>query len=296
MVDKNFITNLKPYKDFKYWFKVDICNNVLHIYDNVTHDCISSISNFTEVISDPISNDSDRCNVFEQLSGCIDDFAAFKLRPEYSVYNLVVANSVEESIDIYEKLLIGSTMILSESSGLDPDTVIDRVCKCLEWLRTTDFYTCPSSRAYHDANHSGLLIHTLKVANKVHELFKVPTFYNNVQLARAVRSALLHDWCKIGLYESFMKNVKNLETGVWEQEVSYRYKENRSTLLGHGASSMYLASKFFKLSYEEALAIRWHMGEFNVAHSEVEELSQACRKYPLVYMLQFADRLACVEY
>ena len=54
--------------------------------------------------------------------------------------------------------------------------------------------------------------------------------------------------------------------------------------------------KFFKLSQEEALAIRWHMGEYNVADNEMNELHYANENYPLVFLLQFADRLSITNY
>ena len=66
--------------------------------------------------------------------------------------------------------------------------------------------------------------------------------------------------------------------------------------LGHGVSSMFLASRFFKLSVEEAAAIRWHMGDYNVADNEMNDLHQANETYPMVQLLQFADRLSRVKY
>ena len=57
-----------------------------------------------------------------------------------------------------------------------------------------------------------------------------------------------------------------------------------------------IANKFFKLDLAECLAIRWHMGRWNVSESEVNEFQQANEQYPLVHMLQFADRLAITAY
>ena len=63
-----------------------------------------------------------------------------------------------------------------------------------------------------------------------------------------------------------------------------------------GMQELYKAMKVFKLNDEEAAAIRWHMGEYNVASNEVNELHAANERYPLVQMLQFADRLSIVKY
>ena len=59
---------------------------------------------------------------------------------------------------------------------------------------------------------------------------------------------------------------------------------------------MFFSSKFFRLSSEEAVAIRWHMGEYNVASNESSELHLANEAFPLVFLIQFADRLAITKY
>lgn len=45
-----------------------------------------------------------------------------------------------------------------------------------------------------------------------------------------------------------------------------------------------------------ALAIRWHMGRWNVVDSEVNDLQTANENYPMVHMIQFADQLSIVNY
>lgn len=284
MLQRSDLKEMKPYKDFKLWFKMDVANKfivVKNVYDT-SYDII-------EILNNTI-----------QPKGYEDsiDWAAFTSRPEYTVYQTIDVTDKpnEELIDVYENLLLKTTMVITESDGGDPDKSIDSVFRCLDWLRTTDFYTAPSSTQYHDAEYGGLLKHTLKVTSKCMELCKSSVFYNKVDVAKAMRACLMHDWCKIGMYESYSKNVKNEYTGEWDSVLAYRHKKDRMISLGHGASSMFLANKFFRLSYGEALAIRWHMGEFNVSPSEMQELSQATRTYPIVYLVQFADRLACVEY
>ena len=92
-----------------------------------------------------------------------------------------------------------------------------------------------------------------------------------------------------------MRNVKNEQTGKWEQVPSYRRK-GTGIPLGHGVASAYVANSFFKLSLEEWLAIRWHMGEYMCTNGESSELQDSIDNYPLVLLIQFADRLACVNY
>lgn len=292
MLHKSNFETMKPYRDFKYWFKFDICTDKLFVIDRESGNVVQTILDaYNKLVGDigvKFEEDTDvRYN----------DFKDFFVRPEMDLYDAQPDNNSPEGlIHYYEKLLMASNMVIAEEDGKDPDSVIDSTLKCFEWLRTTDFYSCPASTQYHDNFNSGLLLHTLKVADRCKELCKSNLFANKVSYARAIRACLLHDWCKIGLYEPFNKNVKNDETGIWEQVTLYKYRRDRSVCLGHGASSVFLASRFFKISYEEALAIRWHMGEYNVVESEVTEFSQACRKYPMVYLIQFADRMSVVEY
>lgn len=166
----------------------------------------------------------------------------------------------------------------------------------LTWLKKTDFYTCPASTKYHDSDECGLLRHTLKVYNNIIDLFNVKKF-SNVNLASATLVALVHDWCKIGLYKTYQKNVKDDKTGQWHKEFAYTVDyDNLVVPLGHGTTSMFFAVRMFRATIEEALALRWHMGEYNVADNEMNELHSANERYPLVQMLQFADRLSIVQY
>ena len=58
-------------------------------------------------------------------------------------------------------------------------------------------------------------------------------------------SALLHDICKINCYHKYMRSVKN-EEGVWEQVAAFNYEDPEP--LGHGEKSVFLISKFLKLT------------------------------------------------
>ena len=91
--------------------------------------------------------------------------------------------------------------------------------------------------------------------------------------------------------------VKNEETGQWEKKLAYRRSVNTCIgSFGHGVTSLYLASRLFSLSNDEALAIRWHMGEYNVCDAEMNELHLSNETFPIVQMIQFADRLSITKY
>ncbi len=183
---------------------------------------------------------------------------------------------------------------LSEIKVEDKERANKLTKRCLDWLDSTDFYIAPGSTVYHDAEPCGLLRHSLRVINKMTELIKIPTF-SAINPCDAYLTAMVHDWCKINFYEQYMRNVKNEETGVWEKVPSYRC--NGSNLpFGHGVTSMFMAQKFFKLTTEQALAIRWHMSRWNCSDKELVDLCNAEETYPMIHLLQFADQLAAAKY
>lgn len=227
-----------------------------------------------------------------------DVFVQYKLwqtRPERKVGQFadIEGKNLEELTEIYEELLIGA-YILTHHTKILPGNKYPFV-PMIDWLRTTDFYTAPASSQYHDSFPGGLLVHSLKVYNKMIELISNVPSFSKVNVAEATIVALVHDWCKIGYYEKYDRNVKNEATGQWEKVPSYKINQ-QGIPLGHGTTSLYIAMKMLKLSVEQALAIRWHMGEYNVADNEMNELHKANAEYPMVYLIQFADRLSCVEY
>ena len=131
----------------------------------------------------------------------------------------------------------------------------------------TDFFTAPASTKYHGAFAGGLLMHSINVCAEL-RLDPNSKVYPTETL---IIVALLHDICKANCYRTEKRNVK--ENG--------------------GEKSLYLASKFIKLSDEEAAAIRWHMGAFDCAFRGGDRgLNAAYEKYPLAVLLHMADMRA----
>ena len=52
--------------------------------------------------------------------------------------------------------------------------------------------------------------------------------------------------------------MKDDATGKWEKVPSYQFDDPLP--YGHGEKSVYIANGFIRLTREEAMAIRWHMG------------------------------------
>lgn len=164
----------------------------------------------------------------------------------------------------------------------------------MDWISKTDFFSAPASTRFHGSFEGGLVEHHLDVYNEIVDLLTLPKF-KDVNPASAYLVALVHDFCKIGLYDPYFRNVKNDVTGQWEQVQAFKYDKPQYPF-GHGVSSMYLATQFFRLSREESLAVRWHMGSYRCATEDFSELQDSNERYPLVLLLQFADQLSITAY
>lgn len=153
----------------------------------------------------------------------------------------------------------------------------------IEWLeKETDFFTAPASTKYHLSYEGGLLEHSLNV---YYELMKECNVSNKDILTSIIIVSLLHDICKANYYKLSYRNVKNKE-GKWVQEPYYSVEDAEP--LGHGEKSVILIQKFIKLTDEEIMAIRWHMGGFEAKDNYIY-LSKAFNQSELALKLHIAD-------
>ena len=156
-------------------------------------------------------------------------------------------------------------------------------CKeLLEWISKTDFFTAPASTKNHCACESGLVMHSLSV----YDVMMQKHFEEGKDSKESFTiCALLHDLCKAEFYKSSTRNVKNKETGRWEEKPFYQIEDRFP--YGHGEKSVYLIERFMRLKPAEAIAIRWHMGSFE--DNSGYTVSQAFEKYPLAVKLHISD-------
>lgn len=161
--------------------------------------------------------------------------------------------------------------------------------KLLEFLEKSDFFTAPASTRYHGAYEGGLLRHSLNVYECLKEYLareRVQQKYGlNVSNETAAIVALLHDICKVNFYTVSTRNVKNDETGQWEKMPYYTI--NDKLPYGHGEKSVYMISGYMRLSREEAMAIRWHMGFSGI--EDKNTIGRALEMFPLAFALSVAD-------
>jgi len=152
----------------------------------------------------------------------------------------------------------------------------------------SDFFTSPASARYHGAYAGGLCDHSVNVYHclldylereRVRELYGLEYTGETVAIA-----ALLHDICKTGCYKAGSRNVKGPD-GKWQAVPTFFYEDNLP--YGHGEKSVYIISGFLRLTREEAMAIRWHMGFSGGEDSRL--VGQALQQYPLAFALSVAD-------
>jgi hypothetical protein len=160
----------------------------------------------------------------------------------------------------------------------------------LDYLQNkSDFFTAPASARYHGAYVGGLCDHSVNVYHCLRDYLERPRVRELYGLEYEPESvaivALLHDLCKVGCYRSGTRNVKNETTGQWEKVPTFFYEDPLP--YGHGEKSVYIISGFLRLSREEAMAIRWHMGFSGTEDSRT--VGQALRQYPLAFALATAD-------
>lgn len=162
--------------------------------------------------------------------------------------------------------------------------------KLLDFLENkSDFFTAPASTRYHNAFEGGLLRHSLNVYHCLCAYLERESVKNDYKLKVSPEScaivSLLHDLCKVNFYKVGWRNVKNEETGQWEKQP--RYEIHDTLPYGHGEKSVYMISGFMRLTREEAMAIRWHMGFSGT--EDKNSIGQALAMYPLAFAMTVAD-------
>lgn len=163
--------------------------------------------------------------------------------------------------------------------------------KLLAWIESSDFFAAPASTRFHLSSPGGLLEHSLHVFERMkaicaNEATITPGF-NEPSMETIAVCGLLHDICKANFYAVEMRNRKN-DQGRWEQYPFYVVDDKLP--YGHGEKSVYIISGFMRLSREEAMAIRWHMGfADNDFRGGGYSVGNAFEKFPLAALLHIAD-------
>ena len=132
----------------------------------------------------------------------------------------------------------------------------------LDYLENkSDFFTAPASAKYHGAYPGGLCDHSVNVYHcladylarpRVQELYGLEYSQETIAIV-----SLLHDVCKVGCYKAGSRNMKGPD-GKWTAVPTFFFEDPLP--YGHGEKSVYIVNGYLRLTREEAMAIRWHMG------------------------------------
>ena len=158
----------------------------------------------------------------------------------------------------------------------------------MEYLMAYGFFTAPASTKYHGNYEGGLLEHSYMVTK-----FLLTLTQDNHLIWRKARSpfivGMFHDLCKIDQYRHPASDL--VVDGMLLPDPS-KWEYNPDTLLkGHGDKSVMLLSRFYTLTEEEIMCIRYHMGAFT-DKSEWNDYTRAVSQYPNVLWTHQADMLA----
>ena len=202
--------------------------------------------------------------------------------------------AIDENINRFEQLL----------SSVQRDG-IDKLMRYIK--KSTDFYKAPASTRFHLACEGGLLQHSLNVYDCLTAKRESPIWKDvlkDIPAESFILIALIHDLCKANTYVEGTKNQKTDEPEkvaaaegwqrkhdaqgdfIWETVKSYQVDDQLP--LGHGEKSVMLVQCYIRLSMQEVMAIRWHMG-FSEAKENWNALGSAMEKYPIILATHEAD-------
>ncbi|MBQ8425037.1 MAG: HD domain-containing protein [Clostridia bacterium] len=159
----------------------------------------------------------------------------------------------------------------------------------IAWLIKTDFFEAPASSKFHSAEAGGLCEHSIKVYKRLLSLATAEWGEENINKESIAIIALFHDICKCYYYKVEMRNVK--ENGEWVQKPYYKVDDQLP--YGHGEKSVYIINGYMRLTREEALAINWHMGAYDMrVKAGDQSYANVYYKYPICLLTHLADVMA----
>ncbi len=166
------------------------------------------------------------------------------------------------------------------------------------YLEKSGFFVAPASVNRHLSHDGGLLEHSLSVYRAAMALRRQmielkPELEPRLPEESIAIATLLHDICKSNIYRKITKYRKD-EQGRWEPYDGYDVDYSRFPF-GHGEKSVVMLLRLgLELTNDELLAIRWHMGAWELPFQSYESKSNisVASDVPLVSIVQTADSLS----
>lgn len=157
----------------------------------------------------------------------------------------------------------------------------------VDTLAEWGFFSMPASARYHGTREGGLFMHSRTVALELRSI----TEACGIKWANP-RSPILigyfHDLCKCDSYKRPIV-AHTMDGHPIEDKTSWEHREDL-LLEGHGDKSVMLASTLCRLTEEEMLCIRYHMGAYKT--DDWNGFDRAIKKYETVLWTHTADMLA----
>lgn len=157
-----------------------------------------------------------------------------------------------------------------------------------KFLDSVGYFDAPASTQYAGAYPGGLCEYALRFAHELGILCNAyyPDRYSEEDV---IKVALFKDIYKATMYEAYMKNVKNEETGQWESIPAYKTRDsaNRPVYGDLGFSSYMQAKRLTDFTDEQTEAIVYsRISDF------APDIHEVCRSYPLVTLTRMAEMAA----
>ncbi len=167
-----------------------------------------------------------------------------------------------------------------------------------DWMDKNEFWTSPASARYHGNKKGGLAAHSLLVARQAltYSMVMAENFLTSKIADKftftakdILISAIAHDFCKAGSYQTDTKRVKDFN-GNWTYETFYKVKGEQRNL-GHGNESVLILLEILPEYIRNRTvieAVSRHMGFSDLSPMESYNYSNFLQN-PLVVLLQLAD-------
>lgn len=145
------------------------------------------------------------------------------------------------------------------------------------WLNDMGYYTAPAAIKHHGNEKGGLFVHSARVAEYLWQL-SIKLNYTWERIQSPLIIGALHDICKLDTY------IKAADGESYEWNRNQQY-------MGHGEKSLIMLMGKIKLTEEEKLCIRYHMGAYT-EQKEWEYYNRAVKQCPGVLLTHMADMMA----
>ena len=165
------------------------------------------------------------------------------------------------------------TLMLEVFNSREVDEMIDDM---MEY----DFFNAPASVSHHGNQTGGLFEHSYLVTKCLLELTEKLNLKWELQRSPYV-VGMFHDLCKC---DNYRRCPEGTDPEHWEYN-------NAALLTGHGEKSVIMLQQLMKLTTEEMLCIRWHMGAFDDKENW-NNYGRSVTQFPNVLFTHTADMMA----